>query len=127
MFGNTWRWAGTYRGTEKNIGVTPHQIPEALYNLAADTEYWIENSTYPVDEIAARFHHRLVSILPFPNGNGRHARLAADVLLESLDVERFTWGSDNLNRDGDARSRYLRALREADKGSIAVLLAFART
>ncbi len=127
MFSNTWRWAGSFRHTEKSIGVTPHQIPGALLNLLADTNYWIEHGRYPVDEIASRFHHRLVSIHPFPNGNGRHARLAADILLESLGARRFTWGSGDLNRDGNARSNYLDALREADQGSMMELLAFARS
>ncbi len=127
MFNNTWRWAGSFRRTEKNIGVTPHQIPEALRNLVADTTHWIEHGTYPADEIASRFHHRLVSIHPFPNGNGRHARLMADLLLASLGADPFTWGSGDLNHEGTARSRYLHALREADKGSLADLLAFARS
>jgi len=127
MFNNTWRWAGSFRRTEKNIGVTPHQIPEALRNLVADTTYWIDHGTYPADETASRFHHRLVSIHPFPNGNGRHARLMADLLLASLGADPFTWGSSNLNEEGTARSRYLQALREADKGSIADLVAFVRS
>ena len=127
MFGNTWRWAGILRRKETTIGVAPHLIPEAVLNLVADTRHWIAKRTYPIDEIAARFHHRLVLIHPFPNGNGRHARLAADVLLESLGAQRFSWGSGDLNRDGNARSRYLHALREGDKGSIEALLAFVRT
>lgn len=127
MFGNTWRWAGSYRRTEKNIGVAPQQIPEALLNLEADTTYWIEHGTYSIDEIASRFHHRLVLIHPFPNGNGRHARLSTDLLLDSLGAPHFTWGSEDLNRDGGARSRYLHALREADKGKIAELVQFVRS
>lgn len=127
MFDKTWRWAGSYRCTAKNIGVTPHQIPEALLNLLADTKFWIENKTYPVDEIAARFHHRLVSIHPFPNGNGRHARLATDLLLESLGARRFSWGSGDLNRDGGPRSAYIRALRRADEGTLDDLVEFARS
>lgn len=127
MFGETWRWAGRPRTTEKNIGVAPHQIAEALRNLLADTLYWIEHETFSTDEIATRFHHRLVAIHPFPNGNGRHARLAADVLLESLGAAPFTWGSADLDREGGARSRYLDALRQADKGSLTQLQAFVRS
>lgn len=96
-------------------------------NLAADTTYWIDHDTYPVDEIATRFHHRLVAIHPFPNGNGRHVRLLTDLLLDSLGARGFTWGSGNLNHDGDARSRYLNALRAADGGSITELVAFVRS
>lgn len=126
MFGSTWTWAGRYRKTEKNIGVAPYQISEDLLNLLADVRYWIEHDTFPVDEIGARFHHRLVSIHPYPNGNGRHARLAADLLLESLGAKRFTWGSGNLDQQGELRSRYLHALKEADKGRIGELTAFCR-
>lgn len=127
MFGSTWRWAGRFRTTEKSIGVAPYSISELLANLLADTAHWLKHNTYSVDEIAVRFHHRLVSIHPFPNGNGRHARLAADLLLESLGVSPFSWGSADLNYDVDVRSRYLNALRQADRGQIAALLTFARS
>ena len=127
MFGRTWGWAGKQRRTEKNIGVHPDQIPEGLRNLVADTAYWIEHRTYGVDELAARFHHRLVAIHAFPNGNGRHARLATDLLLESLHAKPFAWGSADLDRESTARSRYLQALKKADNGSFAELLAFVRS
>jgi Fic-DOC domain mobile mystery protein B len=127
MFDKTWRWAGSIRTTGKNIGVSPHQSREELKKLLADTRYWIEHGTYTSDEIAARFHHRLVAIHCFPNGNGRHARLATDALLQSVGAAPFTWGSGDLDHEGDARSRYLRALRQADKGSVAELLAFVRS
>jgi fido (protein-threonine AMPylation protein) len=91
------------------------------------TTYWIDRSIYSPAEIATRFHHRLAAIHPFPNGNGRHAGRAADVLLDSLGAPHFTWGSQELNSDGDARSRYLRPLREADKGAIVELLVFVRS
>jgi Fic-DOC domain mobile mystery protein B len=127
MFNNTWRWAGRFRKSLKNIGVAPHLIQEALLNLLGDANYWLEHETYPLDEAAARFHHRLVSIHPFPNGNGRHARLAADALVVSVGSPVLTWGSGDLTRDGTARSSYLRALREADNGNIADLVRFARS
>lgn len=127
MFSETWRWAGRFRHTEKSIGAAPYQVSEALLGLLADTKFWIQHGTWPVDEIAARFHHRLVSIHPFPNGNGRHARLTADLLLESLGEAPFTWGSADLNHEGDARSRYLRSLQAADNGRITELMAFARS
>jgi len=91
MFGSTWAWAGAFRTTEKNIGVDPAQIAVRLRDLLEDVRYWIEHNTYPVDEIALRFHHRLVVIHPFPNGNGRHARLMTDVLLKRGIIHPRMW------------------------------------
>jgi Fic-DOC domain mobile mystery protein B len=127
MFGRTWAWAGKQRSSGKSIGVPKDQIAEGLRNLTADTRYWIERRTFGLDELAARFHHRLVVIHAFPNGNGRHARLATDLLLESLGAEPFTWGSADLDQESTARSRYLQALRDADNGSYESLLGFVRT
>jgi Fic-DOC domain mobile mystery protein B len=97
--------------------------------LFGDVRYWIEkeNSTYSLDEISIRFHHRLVLIHPFPNGNGRHARLIADVLAMKLGRRQFTWGSANLVKEGEARNKYLEAIRTADNGDIRPLLKFARS
>jgi len=127
MFGRVWRWAGQHRQSAKNIGVDAYQIPEILRLLLDDCRYWIENSTYEPDEIAARFHHRLVFIHPFPNGNGRHARLAADLLLKAMDQPRFTWGRVNLLNAGDTRQAYVAALRAADTHDYAPLFAFVRS
>jgi len=127
MFDETWKWAGLYRLTEKNIGVPVHEIRERLMALFGDVRYWIENKTYSPDETAVRFHHRLVSIHAFPNGNGRHARLIADVLVMKLGNPAFTWGSANLVEEGAARTRYLEAIRAADHGEIQPLLQFARS
>jgi Fic-DOC domain mobile mystery protein B len=127
MFDETWKWAGNYRHTEKNIGVSVHEILERLMALFGDTRYWIENGTYLPDEIAVRFHHRLVFIHPFPNGNGRHARLIADIIAMKLGRPAFTWGSANLVKDGEARAPYLEAIRAADDGDIQPLLNFARS
>lgn len=127
MFAETWKWAGDYRHTEKNIGVSVHEIRERLMALFGDTRYWIENGTYLPDEIAVRFHHRLVFIHPFPNGNGRHARLIADIIAMKLGRSAFTWGSANLVKEGEARTTYLEAIRAADDGDIQPLLNFARS
>ncbi len=127
MFGRVWRWAGAFRQTERNIGVAPHQIGIELRKLLEDCRYWIDHNTYPVDEIAARFHHRLVWIHPFPNGNGRHARLATDLLLASLGQQRFTWGRANLVDAGQTRQAYVAALRAADAKDIRPLLGFVRS
>ncbi|HWX92810.1 MAG TPA: mobile mystery protein B [Terriglobales bacterium] len=127
MFDETWKWAGDYRHTEKNIGVSVHEIRERLMALFGDTRYWIENGTYLPDEIAVRFHHRLVFVHPFPNGNGRHARLIADIIAMKLGRPAFTWGSTNLVKEGEARTTYLEAIRAADEGDIQPLLNFARS
>lgn len=127
MFDETWKWAGLYRTSEKNIGVPHHQIREQLAILIGNTRYWIEHETFPPDEIAIRFHHRLVFIHPFANGNGRHARLMADVLAKLSDRPDFTWGGADIVAQGDIRRRYIDALRAADKNEIEPLLAFARS
>ena len=127
MFDATWEWAGEYRRTEKNIGVRAHEIRENLMTLFADVRYWMDNGTYLADEIAVRFHHRLVYIHPFPNGNGRHARLIADVLVMKLNRPAFTWGSANLVKEGEARIKYLDAIRAADHGDVKALLNFSRS
>lgn len=127
MYGRVWRWAGEYRHTGKNIGVDAYRIPTELRQLLDDCRYWIENATYPPDEIAARFHHRLVWIHAYPNGNGRHARLATDLLLAALGRERFTWGRVNLVDAGETRQAYVAALRAADNRDYGPLLGFVRT
>jgi Fic-DOC domain mobile mystery protein B len=127
MFDQTWKWAGQYRQTEKNIGIPFHEIREKLAALFGDVRYWIENGTFSPDEIAVRFHHRLAAIHPFPNGNGRHARLMADVLAMKLGRPVFTWGSTDLIKQAGSRARYLDAIRTADNGDIQPLLEFARS
>ena len=127
MFDQTWKWAGQYRRTERNIGVSFHEIRDGLAALFGDVRYWIENGTYSPDEIAVRFHHRLVTIHPFPNGNGRHARLVADVLVMKLGRPSLTWGSAELIKPGESRARYLDAIRTADNGDLKPLLEFARS
>jgi Fic-DOC domain mobile mystery protein B len=127
MLRDVWRWAGKFRTSERNLGIAHYEIPVALRQLLDDTQAWIEYKTYPPDEIAVRFHHRLVQIHAFPNGNGRHSRLMADLLLMSLGGERFSWGSANLQDAGYVRRRYITALQAADNHDIGPLLAFARS
>ena len=126
MFDQTWRWAGKYRATEKNIGIAHHQIRDSLAGLLGDGRYWLDHQTFAADEIAIRFHHRLVFIHPFANGNGRHARLMADVLAQKQGRPVFTWGGADIARAGDLRRNYLGSLRAADKSDIHPLLLFAR-
>jgi len=127
MFAATWSWAGSYRSSDKNLGVDWRQIGVRLHDLLADVRYWIEHQAFAPDEIAVRFHHRLVSIHPFPNGNGRHARLAADSLVMKLGQPRFTWGSRSLVETSETRQQYIRALQAADKGGYELLTRFARS
>jgi Fic-DOC domain mobile mystery protein B len=127
MFDQTWKWAGRYRLTEKNIGIPFYQIQDSLGALLGDVRYWINNRTFSSDEIAIRFHHRLVFIHPFANGNGRHARLMADVLAMRQGRLVFTWGGAALVPVCELRSRYIEALRAADENDIGPLLVFARS
>ena len=126
MFNQTWKWAGTYRTSEKNMGVPVHEIRARIGTLLGNTRYWIDHKTYDADEIAVRFHHELAVIHPFPNGNGRHARLMADVVVVMLGREPFSWGSREVISAGPARASYLEALRAADGGDIQPLLKFSR-
>ena len=127
MFTEVWRWAGQFRNTDKNIGVPKWEITSALKILLDDTRFQIERATFPPDEIAARFHHRLVQIHPFPNGNGRHARLMADVLITHLGQPRFSWGRLSNIPIEETRKRYLAALREADARNLSTLVKFVRS
>ena len=127
MLGRVWRWAGTIRDSDRTIGVAFHQVRPQLRALIENARFWVENQTFPADEIAVRFHHRLVLIHPFPNGNGRHGRLAADLLAVRLGRQRFSWGSGSLIEPADTRRRYIEALRAADKGYVKPLLTFARS
>lgn len=125
MLGQVWAWAGSFRHTEKNIGVDPLDIGVELRNLLADAKYWVEYGTYNREEFAARFHHRLVKIHPFPNGNGRHARIMTDVILERLLEELpIEWGAGVLDIEGDHRQNYIGTLRAADNNDYQPLIEF---
>ena len=128
MLGKVWEWAGSFRKTDKNIGIDKYRIGIELKNLLDDTRYWIDNKTYGSDEIAIRFHHRLVQIHCFPNGNGRHSRLMTDTLLtDILDQKPFTWGKGNLSAEGDVRDTYINALYSGDRLDYEPLKAFVRS
>jgi Fic-DOC domain mobile mystery protein B len=127
MFGEVWRWAGQYRTSARNIGVDAWRIAAELPALFDDVGYWAANQTYAPDEIAIRLHHRLVFIHPFPNGNGRHARLLADMLIEQMGGKAFSWGGGQLQSTSELRAHYIAALRAADAHDILPLLAFARS
>jgi len=125
LFGLVWTWAGRFRQSEKNIGVDYLMIGIELRNLLDDARFWLENATYGREEFAARFHHRLVKIHPFPNGNGRHARIMTDEILKSmLHVEPINWAAKPLGTDGEHRETYIHALRAADTNDYSALIAF---
>ncbi|WP_413584483.1 mobile mystery protein B [Bdellovibrio sp. HCB274] len=127
MFDETWLWAGQFRLTNFNIGVSRNNIQNELGRLFGDVDFWLQNKTYPLEEIAIRLHHRLVWIHPFPNGNGRFARLATDLFLKHNGLLPFTWGSVNLVKSGDARKKYIAALKKADRDlDFSDLLSFAK-
>lgn len=130
MFGEIWSWAGKFRRTEKNIGIESWKIPTELRLLLDDVKFWIENESFPKDEIAIMFKHRIVCIHCFANGNGRHSRLMADLIAEKIFNEPvFSWGqrNANLSKGSDLRTRYLRALKKADLGKFDDLIRFARS
>jgi len=127
MLGDVWRWAGTFRNSNKNIGIDRFQIGIELKKLLDDTKYWIEHQSYEADEIAVRFKHRIVSIHCFANGNGRHSRLIADTIINHIfSMPVYTLGSAALDKPDEARKTYLTAVRAADKGNIELLIDFAR-
>ncbi|MHB0754655.1 mobile mystery protein B [Polaribacter sp. M15] len=127
MYADVWKWAGKFRRTDKNIGTKWTSIAIELKNLFDDTNFWIENKTYSPDEIAIRFKHRIVSIHCFPNGNGRHSRLMADIIMESIFAQEiFSWHKSNMVKADETRKKYISALKTADNGDIMPLLSFAK-
>jgi Fic-DOC domain mobile mystery protein B len=127
MFGQVWRWAGRYRTTPRNIGVDAYRIAMDVAQAIDDARFWVANNTFPPDEIAVRFSHRLVAIHPFPNGNGRFSRMVGDLLAVQLGQPRFSWGSQSLVDANATRAAYVAALRAADAHDLAPLIAFARS
>jgi Fic-DOC domain mobile mystery protein B len=130
MFDSVWKWAGTYRQTERNIGCDPREIAQLIPQLLGNTRYWLENKTFPTDEALLRFHHQLTRIHPFANGNGRHARMIVDVVAVRYGRAEFTWGAGkDLAARGNARNGYLAALRALDENEndVKPLLEFARS
>ncbi len=128
MFSNVWKWAGKLRKTQKNIGIPYSQIQVELQTLCDDAHAWTQYKTYSPDEFAARFHHRLVFIHPFSNGNGRHARLMADLILEKhFSTKAFSWGKASLTDHNKTREDYIKALKMADDHDYSLLLEFVRS
>jgi Fic-DOC domain mobile mystery protein B len=127
MFGEVWEWAGKKRKTNKNIGVDKYQISTEIKKLIQDCSFWIRNKKFSADEIAIRFSHRIVQIHLFPNGNGRHSRLVADIIVSDIFNEPvFSWGGSDLSKDNSVRKEYLEAIHLADIENYKVLIEFAR-
>ena len=128
MFSNVWKWAGKFRKSQKKFGIPYIQIEVELQTLCDDAQAWAEYNTYSPDEFTARFHHRLVFIHPFPNGNGRQARLMADLILEKLFATKvFSWGGESLANHNKIRKEYIKALKMADEHDYSLLLEFVRS
>jgi len=128
MYGDVWKWAGSFRKSEKNIGIKSYLIGIELKQLLDDALYWYEKKTFSNEEIAIRFKHRIVSIHCFPNGNGRHSRLIADLIMIKLfNNTYFTWGNSNLVKADEVRENYIKALREADNQNFTPLIVFAKS
>ncbi|MCC6410726.1 MAG: mobile mystery protein B [Saprospiraceae bacterium] len=128
MYGQVWRWAGNFRKTNKNLGVDRWVISTELKVLLEDALFWVNNNSWPPDEMAVRFKHRLVSIRCFPNGNGRHSRLMADIIIEKIFKQPvFSWGASDLIQQTEPRTTYIKAVKTADAGDIQPLLSFARS
>ena len=128
MYGEVWKWAGAFRESEKNLGIKSYLIPAELKVLLDDAIFWVQNDTYSPDELAIRFKHRLVSIHCFSNGNGRHSRLMADLIMEKLfNATFFSWGSSNLVKATDTRKAYIKAVKMADKQDLQPLIVFAKS
>ena len=128
MFGKVWKWAGDYRKhNTQPVGCDYQHIEQLLYQLVASVEWWVDNKTFTADEIAVRYHHGLVKIHPFPNGNGRWSREMGNVLARRLDRPTFSWGGSQLVGADDVRKAYIAALRKADGEDFPDLLAFARS
>lgn len=128
MFDDVWAWAGQFRKSDKNIGVDKFYIEIELRQLFDDCKFWMENKTFSDDEISIRLKHRLVKIHPFPNGNGRHSRLIADIFIKNVfEKQIFSWGNKNLGKQSDTREIYINSIIEADNGNYKPLLKFARS
>jgi Fic-DOC domain mobile mystery protein B len=127
MFCDVWKWAGTQRRRETNVGVDPSVIAVSTKQVFDDAIYWYNHETYASDVIAVRLHHRLVLVHPFPNGNGRCTRLIADLYLASIGEVSLRWGQASLEEGGRSRSTYIKSLQLADRGDYSAILAFARS
>jgi fido (protein-threonine AMPylation protein) len=124
MFGDVWKWAGKTRTTNANIGVPWTQIAQTLFDLFEDLQYWDKHETMPLLEQAVNLHHRAVRIHPFENGNGRWARMLANIWLKRHGHPITDWPPETGGTGTESliRAEYLAAIREADAGTYAHLI-----
>jgi Fic-DOC domain mobile mystery protein B len=128
MYGEVWKWAGTFRTSEKNLGIKSYLIPVQLKQLLDDVTFWYENNVFTPEELAVRFKHQLVSIHCFANGNGRHSRLMADLIMDKLYQQPFlTWGGSSLVKSNEKRKAYIKAIQMADRHDLEQLIIFAKS
>lgn len=115
LFGNVWSWAGKLRDHELDnpYFLLPHHIRPALKTLEDDFEYWLKKREISFNEIAARFHERIETIHPFPNGNGRFGRILVEHFCLKEKAEVPKWGMAIKNDPKLRREKYIDALDEA--------------
>jgi Fic-DOC domain mobile mystery protein B len=121
MFGDVWKWAGQFRTEDLNIGVAWHQVETSLQNLLDDLKCWLQHGTGLLDQ-AVMLHHRAVQIHPFRNGNGRWARMLANIWLRRHDHPPTEWPEETVGAQSTIRDEYIKAIRLADEGDYGPLM-----
>ena len=116
MLGDVWEWAGEIRRSEKTIGFPCHKIGSSIHQLLDELQQW-EKEKIPITEITVRLHFHLVTIHPFENGNGRWARLAANIYLRKNGVGFINWPAQ-MDEIKTFRPKYIEALKRAEKGNL---------
>jgi len=125
MLGDVWRWAGKIRNAELNIGIEWMLIPDRMEELARDAAFWrqCEDADRDLLSEAAILHHRAVRIHPFLGGNGRWARLLAEIWLRQHSHAGINWPENVLPaKDSPIRLEYIAALKTADAGDVDPLI-----
>ena len=132
MYDEVWAWAGELRsqtGEVTHPGSRPEDVGRDIARVAMDfhREWEALNDHDHLLPLIARYHHQLVLVHPFNNGNGRWSRLAADAVLQRLaNQPPLTWATDTLVVDSAERKAYIAALKKADNGDIAPLFDYLR-
>lgn len=128
-FGHLYDWAGHWRTQVPNVGAylppPANRVPQLLYEFIDElrhrqTQLPDARSAEDVAAFLAYAHHRLVAIHPFTNGNGRTARLFTNLLA-------YNYGYQDVvlyhRENGEDRTQYLQAIRQADGYDLGPLLA----
>ncbi len=128
MYDQVWSWAGALRsqtGQTTHPGSRPEAVDLDLGRVAMEfhCEWEALNDNSHLLPFISRYHHALVLVHPFNNGNGRWSRLAADAVIQRLAGRPpLTWATDTLVVDSDERKEYIAALQAADTGDFQPLL-----